>query len=962
MPWAAHTPIKVLSGGPRATAILPGGTVFFEISAEDFDRHVDYQFVKDWIWDTPTAAWTTSGGTITPGAPSSNGNGQFFFPATWTAPTVPGDYTIRVVLDDQNDANKVPAGAGTRDDPPVERTWTVKVVPAVWAPLNGIPTSGITEPTTTTEVAPNAQIACIASPPPTADFDSRTTIHGTTYYEAENIDTLTYKWSANAGSFLNGVDTGMNVTWVAPDQEGRFTITLTVDDEAVIPPGEGGSRDDPPRVYTVTFGCTETWEADPAIPTPSLSASGGVTPGGIVDITATWATTELDTLRATRADGTPASYDGRTTPNATFASFTDGGKGGAFGKLDASGNFVPVADPLNVTNSADVTHYRAGTWVTVGSPITLTLKVDDIPEGPHPITGEEVTTADDAACTVTAQVTPRLIHLHVSLKEPLNPGVPGSPITRPFLPIPTTVPDGSWPVLDGDKEALIECKLVPTAGALTPAEKQDLAGAFVTMKLAKVSHHPGEDSTSLPQETTPGADFSLHRSDPEDEQILTVELQGTELLIREPLGDLNGNGRRDEGLVLFPRDMRALALVTARIAGLRNTKVESRVFYVHPGFQPGQQVDFTGAADPMAPADPFGAPTGLVVPLPCPGANVSNIEVREVPRAWWDRQRQQAIGLGLPDPGARPANVDHPIQADVEPRGPHYDGGDNYSVWQEYGGYPWSGGPGGPPAKPDGRRRLSAYRKEMVLQISIMHAFNQPNVPLVTPEKAQAAVTEAVTAFGEAGWDLHWAWNYAIVPDHTRAVRATTLDAGGSQSITAPGWVKHELPSEVLDMRRLLDNYRARGMRSIVFGDVARGRLTQFVPLNAFGYADFIPNGHFNGAMIFEGLIVPRHLNNEAMQDQLRKLTSTHELGHLRGIAHLNLTAGFELPDGNGVVPYSDLLMFGGYQAQHQRNPNTGKLYKATRVPPRFYPGDAVFVGGEVGMMKRTTWNSTGWR
>jgi len=55
-------------------------------------------------------------------------------------------------------------------------------------------------------------------------------------------DTLTYTWTKTGGSWTNGVNTGRNVTWIAPSNPGNHTVTVTVSDAGV-----HGTDDDPNR-------------------------------------------------------------------------------------------------------------------------------------------------------------------------------------------------------------------------------------------------------------------------------------------------------------------------------------------------------------------------------------------------------------------------------------------------------------------------------------------------------------------------------------------------------------------------------------------------------------------------------------------------------------------------------------------------------------------------------------------
>ena len=56
-------------------------------------------------------------------------------------------------------------------------------------------------------------------------------------------DTLTYKWSAPAGSFANPAE--RETLWTAPNQEGAVPATVTVDD------GKGGTANDTVNIQVV---------------------------------------------------------------------------------------------------------------------------------------------------------------------------------------------------------------------------------------------------------------------------------------------------------------------------------------------------------------------------------------------------------------------------------------------------------------------------------------------------------------------------------------------------------------------------------------------------------------------------------------------------------------------------------------------------------------------------------------
>ena len=86
------------------------------------------------------------------------------------------------------------------------------------------------------------------------DFDTYTkTVDGivTKTYGADRP--LTYQWSADKGTFKNGISSGQNVTWIAPDDITEPTsviIRCTINDPSgpLVQAPDSGSRDDAPLV------------------------------------------------------------------------------------------------------------------------------------------------------------------------------------------------------------------------------------------------------------------------------------------------------------------------------------------------------------------------------------------------------------------------------------------------------------------------------------------------------------------------------------------------------------------------------------------------------------------------------------------------------------------------------------------------------------------------------------------
>jgi len=132
--------------------------------------------------DELSYTWSADGGSISGEEPV----------VTWTAPAVPGDYTIAV---------KVTDGRGG------EATTQLTIGVAVNQP----PVISLTSEPQTVKKAMTSAIKCIASDP--------------------DEDKLDYIWSASGGNITGE---GPAVTWVAPNAYGTYTITVTVTD------GRGG--------------------------------------------------------------------------------------------------------------------------------------------------------------------------------------------------------------------------------------------------------------------------------------------------------------------------------------------------------------------------------------------------------------------------------------------------------------------------------------------------------------------------------------------------------------------------------------------------------------------------------------------------------------------------------------------------------------------------------------------------
>ena len=135
--------------------------------------------------DAISYEWSTTGGNFSGTGPT----------LSWVAPEHYGNYDVTVTVED---------GKG-----------------------------GITQATITISVVSNQdpQILSLVAEPVTVLPQGKSII--TCVANDPDGDVLSYSWGATAGT-ITGV--GNTATWIAPDREGEFTITVTVDD------GEGGQN------------------------------------------------------------------------------------------------------------------------------------------------------------------------------------------------------------------------------------------------------------------------------------------------------------------------------------------------------------------------------------------------------------------------------------------------------------------------------------------------------------------------------------------------------------------------------------------------------------------------------------------------------------------------------------------------------------------------------------------------
>ena len=189
--WLASLIILVIATTPIASCTAANQTPNISNLTADYEGEVyptdSFQIecdASDPDEDDLAYAWTVSGGTI-------SGVGST---VTWTAPEGPGTYTIAVQVSDGRE------GIDTEE-------LTIEVVDPNQHPI----IESLTTDCPRLRQTVVATIVCMASDP--------------------DGDVLDYEWSVDRGE-IEG--TGHTVTWLSPDEYGKFEITVIVTD------GRGG--------------------------------------------------------------------------------------------------------------------------------------------------------------------------------------------------------------------------------------------------------------------------------------------------------------------------------------------------------------------------------------------------------------------------------------------------------------------------------------------------------------------------------------------------------------------------------------------------------------------------------------------------------------------------------------------------------------------------------------------------
>lgn len=248
--WEPEPPLEITGASGGNAKVRPGQSVALAVTARDQDT-LRINGVPELHDDQLTYGWS--------------GNGSFDGPTdganvTWVAPEDPGVYYVTVRVDDLPTPVQ-PPDTGSRDDDPQDHTFRILVGPKWYVELP-LQIAGIAAPDDGVTVATGAAVALQAFEG--FDVDRRADADEAIY----PYDDLTYTWSADGGSVEDDNTADRVGTWIAPDEPGTYTITLTVDDQndANKPTDEPGTRDDGAQQFQVTIRVAAPRVWDPGTP------------------------------------------------------------------------------------------------------------------------------------------------------------------------------------------------------------------------------------------------------------------------------------------------------------------------------------------------------------------------------------------------------------------------------------------------------------------------------------------------------------------------------------------------------------------------------------------------------------------------------------------------------------------------------------------------------------------------
>ena len=157
--------------------------------------------------DELTYSWSADDGTI-------EGQGAA---VNWTAPEIPGEYTIDVLVNDNQGGTATQSVTITVTDKPNQPPIITSLIINIARPVGPIEIDPSVEqldrPTISVRVLTPSVIVCVAEDP--------------------DGDDLTYTWTASDGKITD--EEGRKVTWIAPTNPVRHFVTVEVND------GRGGS-------------------------------------------------------------------------------------------------------------------------------------------------------------------------------------------------------------------------------------------------------------------------------------------------------------------------------------------------------------------------------------------------------------------------------------------------------------------------------------------------------------------------------------------------------------------------------------------------------------------------------------------------------------------------------------------------------------------------------------------------
>jgi len=156
--------------------------------------------------DELTYSWSTDGGTI-------EGQGKI---VNWITPETPGEYTIAVLVNDNQGGTAAQSVTTTVTDKPNQPPLIVKLIVSIASPVEVIEIDPSVEqlyrPIISLRTLTPAVIACVAEDP--------------------DGDDLTYTWTATDGKITD--EEGKKIVWIAPTNPVRHFVTVEVND------GRGG--------------------------------------------------------------------------------------------------------------------------------------------------------------------------------------------------------------------------------------------------------------------------------------------------------------------------------------------------------------------------------------------------------------------------------------------------------------------------------------------------------------------------------------------------------------------------------------------------------------------------------------------------------------------------------------------------------------------------------------------------